>query len=305
VWVKQLEVQRMPSDSRRFGILVGVDRSNASDAAVRWAAEEAQMRKLPITLVHVIAQTPTDSTGPRHGGITQEQLNLGREIVEQSRRIVEEFAGRGVVDVGTQVPYAHPVPTLVDASRSAHMIAVGDRGLGGFGRHLLGSVSFGLLHHAHCPVAVIHDRGSLQQHTDDAVPVLVGIDGSPASEAAVAFAFDEASSRAVPLIALHAWSDVGVFPILGMDWHTRRDEGEQLLGERLAGWQEQFPDVPVHRRLVCDVPARWLIEESGQAQLVVLGSHGRGGYPGMHLGSVTSSVTQSADVPVVVTRGDL
>ena len=295
----------MPSDSKRLGILVGVDGSNASDAAVRWAAKEAQMRMLPITLMHVIAQTPTDSTAPGHSGITQEQLNQGREVVEQSRRIVREAAGRQPVDVGTHVPYAHPVQTLVDASRSAHMIAVGDRGLGSLGRHLLGSVSSGLLHHAHCPVAIIHDPASIERQIDDAAPVLVGIDGSPASEAAVAFAFDEASRRAVPLIALHAWSDVGVFPILGMDWHTRRGEGEEVLGERLAGWQERFPNVEVRRRLVCDVPARWLIEESEHAQLVVLGRHGRGGYPGMHLGSVTSAVVQSADVPVVVTRGDL
>ena len=85
------------------------------------------------------------------------------------------------------------------------------------------------------------------------------------------------------ILALHAWSDVGVFPVVGMNWQEYEDEGHEVLGERLAGWQEQYPDVHVRRRIVCDRPARWLIDESQQAQLVIVGSHGRGGFPGMRL----------------------
>ena len=182
------------------------------------------------------------------------------------------------------------------------MIVVGTRGLGEFCWHMLGSVSSGLLHHAHCPVAIVHDPDSAGREIRDDAPVLLGVDGSPASEAATALAFDEASRQRVPLVALLAWSDVGVFPILGMDWQVYRDEGDEVLGERLAGWQEIYPDVQVHRRLVCDVPARWLVNESESAQLVVLGSRGRGGFDGLHLGSVSSAVAQSARVPVVVVR---
>ena len=130
----------------------------------------------------------------------------------------------------------------------------------------------------------------------------VGIDGSPASEAATALAFDEASRRGVELVALHAWSDIAVFPALGMDWHNRESQGQEVLAERLAGWQEQYPDVPVKRLLVCDRPSRWLLEESERAQLVVVGSHGRGGFRGMLLGSVSSAVAQAATVPVIVVR---
>jgi hypothetical protein len=108
----------------------------------------------------------------------------------------------------------------------------------------------------------------------------------------------------VPLVVLHAWSDVGVFPILGMDRHVYRDLGNEVLGERLAGWHERYPEVQVQRKLVCDVPARWLVQESTRAQLVVLGRRGRGGYAGMRLGSVSSAVAESARVPVIVVPDD-
>jgi len=180
------------------------------------------------------------------------------------------------------------------------MVVVGSRGMGAFGRAVLGSVSRGLVHHAHCPVAVVHADEA--QAPDTTSPILLGIDGSPASEEAIALAFDEASRRGVDLVALHAWSDVGVFPIIGMDWRQYEDEGHELLGERLAGWREQYPDVSVQRRIVCDKPARWLIDESQQAQLVVVGCRGRGGFTGMLLGSVSSAVAQGAKAPVIVVR---
>lgn len=179
------------------------------------------------------------------------------------------------------------------------MVVVGSRGAGLVSRMLLGSVSSGIVRHAHCPVAVIHAD---EPTPDPQAPVLVGVDGSPASEAATEFAFDEASRRGVDLVALHAWSDVGVFPLLGMDWHQLEAEGQETLAERLAGWQERYPDVQVRRRLVCDQPAHRLLEESLDAQLVVVGSHGRGGFAGMLLGSVSSAIAHSAKVPVIVVR---
>jgi nucleotide-binding universal stress UspA family protein len=203
-------------------------------------------------------------------------------------------------DVRAKVPHSDIVPALVQASKNAQMIVVGSRGMGAIGRAVLGSVSSGLVHHAHCPVAVVHaDEAQLPDHTS---PVLLGVDGSPASEAATALAFDEASRRGVALVALHAWTDVGAFPMLGMNWPQYEDEGHEVLAERLAGWREQYPDVDVRRRVVCDTPARWLIDESQQAQLVVVGSHGRGGFTGMLLGSVSTAVAEAANAPVIVVR---
>jgi nucleotide-binding universal stress UspA family protein len=281
-------------------IVVGADGSAASDAAVRWAAHEAMMRVAPIKLINVVAPTLVSSAMAPNHTITQEEELRARQILKQARRIVEELAGEKRPDIHIERQDAGVVPTLVDASSDAQMVVVGSSRRA-FGRGMLGPVIAGLLHHANCPVTVVPDPESAQHGIGDA-PVLVGIDGSTASDAALALAFDEASRRGVPLLALLAWSDVGVFPILGMDWRTYRDKGAELLGERLAGWQEHYPDVQVHRRLVCDVPDRWLVDESKNAQLVVLGSGGRGGYAGMHLGSVTSAVVRSARVPVSVVR---
>jgi len=133
-------------------------------------------------------------------------------------------------------------------------------------------------------------------------PVLVGIDGSPASALATAIAFDEASRRHVGLIALHAWSDREIFELPGLDWSAVKAEEERLLAEGLAGWQQRYPDVTVDRLLVCDRPARVLVETSEAAQLVVVGSHGRGGFTGMLLGSVSNAVVQSVRMPVIVAR---
>lgn len=285
------------------GVLVGVDGSAESDAAIRWAAREARMRCIPMTLVHVVAPVaPCRPMEPIHADITKWQLDNAHHVLEQGLEIVHTTVAESLLDVHTTVLNSSVVPALLRASEDHQMVVVGSRGTGAFGRILLGSVSTGLVHHASCPVAVIRPERAGENAR---APVLLGIDGSPASEAATAMAFDEASRRGVGLVALHAWSDVAVFPILGMDWHEYESQGHEVLGERLAGWQERYPDVQVERRLVCDRPAHWLIHESEHAQLVVVGSRGRGDVAGTWFGSVGSAVAQSANVPVLVVRGSM
>ena len=122
------------------------------------------------------------------------------------------------------------------------------------------------------------------------------------TEAATRLAFEEASLRGADLVAMHAWSDSTVFPAIEIDWHLYRDEAEENLAERLAGWQEQYPDVHIQRRLPCDRPAHWLVAESEHAQLVVVGNRGRGGFAGLLLGSVSSAVARKSQAPVIVVR---
>jgi nucleotide-binding universal stress UspA family protein len=131
--------------------------------------------------------------------------------------------------------------------------------------------------------------------------VLVGIDCSPASDLALAIAFDEASRRGVDLTALHA-SCFEVLELPGPGWEAVKSDAERSLAQYLARRQERYPHVKVDRVVVFDYPSRALIEASKAAQLVVVGSHGRGGVTGMLLGSVSNAVVHSADTPVIVAR---
>jgi nucleotide-binding universal stress UspA family protein len=292
----------------RRGILVGVDGSAAALAAVRWAAHDAALRNLPLTLVHAVdPPIPRWLQLPTPAGFGQWQEQRAGEFIESAIKVAKESIGeRGRVQIDSKVLYSATVPTLVDLSKEAEMVVVGYRGRGGvLVRNFLGSVSSGLVYHAHCPVAVIHDDEPLV--TDVArAPVLVGIDGSPASEAATAIAFDEASRRGVGVIALHAWTDLRVSDLKELfpdfDWDAELSHEEETLGERLAGWKERYPDVGIRRRIEIGEPARPLVEASELAQLLVVGSHGRGGFAGMLLGSVGAAVVNRARVPVIVAR---
>ena len=296
--------QQMSMPTTHHGIAVGVDGSVPSNVAVDWAAREASLRGLPLTLVHVIPSSLTRMWPqvPTPSELREWHELNGHEILRQARQVAEDAAkGRNGIEVSGHIVTGNASAALIDLSKEAAMIVVGCRGLGAIGRRLLGSVSWGVVHHAHCPVAVIHDEDPLMP-TPAMAPVVVGIDGSPASEAATAIAFEEASRRGVELVAVHAWSDFGVAELPGVDWSDLEKQADEALAERLAGWQERYPDVVVRRVVVLDRPARQLLEQSETAQLTVVGSHGRGGFAGMLLGSVSAAVAESARMPVIVAR---
>jgi len=293
----------MANPTTRFGILVGVDGSPGSDAAIQWATAEAIMRGEPLTLMHVIAPiVVTWPAVPVAAGISGWQEERAQLVIGEGRVLVSAAAGESPApSVGTEIRHSGVAAGLIEASRDASMVAVGSRGMGAFGRMRVGSVSTSLLHHAHAPVAVIRtDQAQAPKHLS---PVVLGLCGTSASEEATALAFEEAGLRGVDLVALHAWADTSVTTFLGIDVHRFEQEGHGLLNERLAPWREKFPDVTVRHRLVVDQPARRLIDESHDAQLVVVGSRGRGGFAGMLLGSVSSRVAQDSQAPTMVVRG--
>jgi nucleotide-binding universal stress UspA family protein len=271
--------------------------------AVDWAARDAARRGLNLKLVHVLAPPAVVAFPdvPLPATYLEWQEGAGRTLLDATLATAKESAGGAGIEITTEMVSGPPIPVLADVSTDAEMIVVGCRGRGALARSLLGSVSTGLVHHAHCPVAIIHDEDPLMPHPSHA-PVVVGVDGSPASEHALAIAFEQASVRKVDLLAVHAWSDSGVFEFPGVDWTTMQSMAEETLSERLSGWQERYPDVLVRRVVAADRPAHQLLEQSESAQLLVVGSHGRGGFAGMLLGSVSTAVVHGARMPIIVAR---
>jgi len=289
------------------GVIVGTDGSPWSQAAVRWAAREAVMRHVPLTVVHVVTpiSVAVSALAWPAGRVPQEVLEIqendARGVIADAIKVVKDDTTHSDrPEIGSEILFGRYVPALADLSKEAQLMVVGCRGRTGQHR-LLGSVSTGLIHHAHCPVAVIHDEvSSLPQ--SPGLPVVVGIDGSRASELATAIAFDEASWRGVDLVALHAWADEDMSLYSSIDESALRSAANKTLAESLAGWQDRYPEVAVHRLVELDKPARQLLDRSQRAQLVVVGSHGRGAFAGMLLGSVGATVAQAAHVPVIVAR---
>lgn len=282
-------------------VVVGVDGSASSLSAVRAAAHEAVQRGRSLRIVHAfiwpsmgVAIGP-DTTGPSDMGMRSTAERSLAEAVTEA-----EKAAPGV-DVTKVLVDGFPAPVLLAESRDAVLLVIGDRGLGGFGSLVLGSVALHTTAHAACPVLVV--RGT--ERTSG--PVVVGADGSAGSAAAVDFAIEEASRRRTELVAVHAWD---AFESLGQDdvlpAYTQpgalQDEEHRILSESLAGSSQRYPDVPIRQELAHRHPAAALIERSQTAQLLVTGARGRGGFTGLFLGSVSQTVMHHADCPVAIVR---
>jgi nucleotide-binding universal stress UspA family protein len=280
-------------------VVVGVDGSRSSDVALDWAVEEAARRGLQMHIIHAFS-TDCPLTSTRFGY----SINRLRELAANVRTdsvLRARCASRDLAITWEQLT-SSPAAALVCASETADTLVVGARGMGAARGPLMGSVSVQVAEHAHCPVVVVH------QSTTPAparAPVVVGIDGSVSSRSAIAYAFEQASSRGVDLNVLHAWwvdygeADAGA-SIQSVDWQRFAQEDQDLLAESLTGWQEKYPDVTVRRHSLRAFPVGALAHASKKACLVVVGTRGCGGFAGLALGSVSHGVMHRAHCPVAI-----
>jgi nucleotide-binding universal stress UspA family protein len=194
-------------------------------------------------------------------------------------------------------------PTLIALSSAARLVVVGSRGLGGFTGLLVGSTAVEVAARGHCPLVVVraadHDSEPPAQGS-----VVVGVDGSAESEAAVALAFHAAAERGVPVVAVNAWFDTVLEQawrqVAPVDRATDENRRQEWLADQLAPHRAQHPDVEVRQRVVDRAPARALLREAAGAQLVVVGSRGRGGFRGLLLGSTSQALIHHSPCPVAV-----
>lgn len=275
----------------RAPIVVGVDGSEEALRAVHYAAREATWRQRPLRIVHAfiwpLFHVPLDrpAIGPPEAGLR----NQAHRIVKQAMQAVATATPD--VDVGGAVVTGAPAAVLTAESRTAEMIVIGDRGLGGFTGLLVGSVAVQTTVHATCPVHIV------KGYTDRAGPVVVGVDGSPLSGHAIDHAIDEAAWRDAPLRAVHAWQP----PALLHDDQQPTAE-PRVLAESLAGRAPRYPDVAVEQATVADQPASALLRAAADAQLVVVGARGRGGFTGLLFGSTSHAVLHHAPCPTAIVR---
>lgn len=283
-------------------IVVGVDGSPSSDLALGCAIEEATRRALPLHIIHAFSYgyPMTDAgMGYEINGLRQLADGVRKDAVSRARRANPELA------ITWSQPASRPAPAILEAAETADTVIVGARGMSAARGVFLGSVSVQVAAHASCPVVIVHDT----PEPGAGSPVVVGVDGSDVSNSAIAYAFEQASSRGVGLTVVHAWwldhvEDAAAAAIWTVDWQTFATEEQALVVESLAGWEEKYPDVAVRRHSVRGLPVEALIRQSENACLVVVGTRGRGGFGGLLLGSVSQGVMHRAKCPVAIVHGD-
>jgi nucleotide-binding universal stress UspA family protein len=287
--------------SQKAQILVGFDGSPDARAALDWSVREALSRALPLRILYV---EPDLSGWDAAAASMSGAPTLATTPPQDAPGILDEAVGRAEAAgcrVSAEALSGPTAAILVQQSQAAQMVVIGSRGLGAVSSSVLGSVVSHVASHAFCPVVVVQAGGSPDG------PVVVGVDGSAESEETVGWAFDHASRHGLALEVLHAYAIPvypGVVPYVPPLEITRAtsDFEHRVTQEVLAGWGERYPDVPVTPAVVHGRPGPALIEASARASLTVVGSHGRGAFLGMLLGSTSQSLLHHAQGSVVVLR---
>jgi nucleotide-binding universal stress UspA family protein len=283
-------------------VVAGVDGSDDSLTALRWAADEARRRSAPLWVVHAVDLVPPEYFNLEDPGRVAAQRHTAEEVLEAAVRQAGELAGD--VEVRPVLETGAATLVLLKQSALADLVVLGSRGRGGFTGLLLGSTSLQVAMHAPCPVVVIRTAADVAPGPS-AGRIVVGADGSPHSELALGFAFEQAQERSAGVTAVRAWLSPSVYVnATPADQRKQAEQVEQAaLTESLAPWRQQYPGVDVLERAVFSEPiAKMLIDESAGAELLVVGSHGRGGFGGLVLGSVSHAALHHAHCPVAVVR---
>ncbi|HET6215120.1 MAG TPA: universal stress protein, partial [Micromonosporaceae bacterium] len=275
----------------------------SAQAALRWALDEAAWRPAPVRLLCVVDQEVRPAPIPpmpgdlhRHDERARAQAMIDQAVAEAARTTRQPVEGTVLDGAAATI--------LCEQSRHARMLVLGSRGLGGFTGLFVGSVSVAVAVHAHGPVVVVRDG---EPALTAGRPVAVGVDESDQTRLAIGFAMEEAAARGVGLLAVRAWASPpvpwrsDVRPLVEDVAELETAERHEL-SEAMRSWRDKHPTVAVTTRLVAADARHALTAVSHDAQLVVVGSRGRGGFAGLLLGSVSQHLLHHATCPVAVVR---
>lgn len=275
-------------------IIVGVDGSRTGLDAAGWAATEAALRHAPLTVAHAVPRWVCEEEPGRY-------IEVGRWMRDNANTVLASAKDRArrerpAIHIETVLLPGDPRAALLKASEEAELLVVGSRGIGGVRGLLVGSVAYGLAAHATTDIVLVRGRPSPPQGD-----VVVGIDGSPGCRRALGFAFAEAALRDTRLRAVHAWA----WPHPGGFQPADRDRERDVvraLHELLDEHEERRPGVDAVAEVVHGHPVEVLREAAKGADLLVVGSHGRGQFAGMLMGSISQAMLHHAPCPLAVVR---
>jgi nucleotide-binding universal stress UspA family protein len=331
----------MTSTTSQGPVVVGYE-DHDSDDALEWACQEAARRSTPVRVLHAYSRELRYPWGYGYPLPVGDLHRAEEKLRTDASGLLEEAAERvrsryPDLPLTATLAGSSPDAGLVTASQDAALVVVGRHGRRPRGASH-GSVSLSVAAHASCPVVVVPSpmpatddaaagdagrsvvggSGDIEVVADAGPPpplaalfagqVVVGLDDSPEAADAVGFAFAQASARKVGLVALHAWwvDPILLAPSMPVDWNEMSPSDQGAIDGVLAPWKARCPDVKVARVLARMSTAEALVTASSEAELLVVGSRGRGGFASLLLGSVSRKVLHHARCPVaVVRRGQL
>ncbi|TCC07842.1 universal stress protein [Kribbella soli] len=282
-------------------IVIGYDGSRGSRSALQWAAVTAYRAMAPLRIVEAFEIVILTRPSPGHivpldAVRTARQKGLD-QVADDIRTQYPDLR------VETSLVGGSASKTLVEAAQDARLVVIGSRGLGGWSGLMVGSVAVQVTTHANCPVVVVpHD---LRARAHEGPTVVVGVDGSKVSAKAIDFAFDQAESLHAKVVAVHAWTSPFLTyadgaSMLQFDEEKVREEARLLVAESVAGAAAEHPDVEWSTELAMGSAAQALVQRSESADLLVVGSRGRGGFTGLLIGSVGQSALHHTHCPIAI-----
>ncbi len=300
-------------------VVAGLDGSDAAMFAAHWAAEDAMRRGLTLRLVHVMTPSADgDYLAPQlvPSKVSDATRRWTRSLLHEARStLLAEFPG---LQVETVSSVGAPAAVLLTQSRQSTVTVVGTHGGGRLSDALFGSVGAHLASHTRGRVVFVPaERPELDEGPSPwrtvAGPVVVGVDGSAHTEAAIAFAFEEAAVRRSLLVALHTWNDKPQHEAVRRPHKAAidgiHDQRHRNLVELTGRWSARYPTVPVRSMVLHGRPIPTLLGylhegPDGPPQLLVVGGRTHVSVARLLLGTTGSALVRSASCPVAIVQGE-